>query len=518
MTAMNHGGIYLSELLLGFATVDADHDIQIAGLELDSRNINQGDCFIAINGTDSHGVDFIPDAICKGAAAILVDSKDAQLISDHLKVGNKRNVIFVDQLATKTGEIAHRYYGQPTDLMRVFGVTGTNGKTSVSHFIGQAIDRISGGSTCGMIGTLGSGLFGEFVSSGMTTPDVIRMHQSLSRLSDKGAHATVIEASSHGLAQQRLNGVAFDVAVFTNLTRDHLDYHGDMQAYGDAKLALFKSPDLQAAVINLDDPFSEKILDVLSAREAGEVQVTGYTLASGSTPGITTIRCNKLDVSVNGLLMEIDTPEGSNVLKSNLLGRFNASNLLAALGALMASGFHFQEVLEALSEVTGVPGRMEVLVKESSAPVVVDFAHTPDGLTKTLETLREICAGKLWCVFGCGGDRDKGKRSLMGEVVEKLADSMIVTNDNPRSEDPSLIASSILSGMDKPGQAKVMFDRKLAIETAINAAMPEDLILIAGKGHEDWQEIKGQRLPFNDRNVVLSLLGQKESGKGGQND
>ncbi len=513
MTAMNHGGIYLSELLDGFASVEADQDKQIMGIELDSRTVHQGDCFIAINGTESHGVDFIADAFCKGAVAILVDSEDVSLIPEQLMKKNKNNIIFVDQLAVKTGEIAHRYYGQPTDLMKVFGVTGTNGKTSVSNFIGQAIDKISGSGTCGVIGTLGSGLFGEFVSSGMTTPDSIRMHLSLSRLRDQGAQATVIEASSHGLAQHRLSGVDFDVAVFTNLSRDHLDYHGDMQTYGAAKLELFKSPDLQAAVINLDDPFSEKILQVLS----DNVQVFGYTLGLDSHPGITVIRCSKLDFSVKGLIMEIDTPQGSNALRANLLGRFNASNLLAAMAALMACGFHFEEVLDALSEMVGVPGRMEAFVKDAQAAVVVDFAHTPDGLTKALETLKEISSGKLWCVFGCGGDRDKGKRPLMGDVVEKLADTIIVTNDNPRSEEPSIIASGILSGMKKPGKAKVIFDRKLAIETAIKSAHPKDIILVAGKGHENWQEIKGQRFPFNDRNVVLNTIGNV-IGEGAKND
>ncbi len=513
MTAMNQGGIYLSELLNGFATVDADHDTQIAGLELDSRNVHQGDCFIAINGTESHGVDFIPDAVCKGASAILVDSQDADLIADHIHVGNKqRNIIYVDQLAIKAGQIAHRYYGQPTDVMKTFGVTGTNGKTSVSHFIGQAIDKISGNGTCGVIGTLGNGLFGEFISSGMTTPDPIKMHLSLSRLHDQGAQAAVIEASSHGLSQHRLSGVDFDVAVFTNLTRDHLDYHGDMQAYGEAKLELFRSPDLKSAVINLDDIFSKKILKVLADRE-DDVQILAYTLSSEPHPEVATICCSELDVSIGGLSLKINSPEGSNVIKTNLLGRFNASNLLAALGALTVCGFGFQESLDALSEVTGVPGRMEVFLQSPKAPVVVDFAHTPDGLIKALETLREICDGKLWCVFGCGGDRDQGKRAVMGQAAEKLADTVIVTNDNPRSEDQSVIASEILFSMKKPGQVKVIFDRKVAIETAIKAAQPKDIILVAGKGHESWQEIKGQRFPFNDRNVILNILSE-----GGLND
>ena len=507
MAAIHHEGLSLSELLNGIAVVDINRDIKITGLELDSRNVHQGDCFLAITGASVQGIDFIPDAFSKGAVVVLVDSNDRLLITK----ARQWNVIFVDQLTAKIGEMAHRYYGQPTDFMKMFGVTGTNGKTSVGHFIGQAIDKISGKGTCGVIGTLGNGLLGELVSTGMTTPDAIRMHRTLSRLRDQGAQVSVVEASSHGLSQHRLGGIAFDVAVFTNLTRDHLDYHGDMSSYGAAKLELFKSPNLQATVINLDDPFCEQILEVLARRGSDDVEVVGYSLRSDvSYPGMKIIRCSKLAVSVRGLNMEIDTPEGSNVLKTHLLGRFNASNLLAALGALMTCGFRFQEALDALSEVAGVPGRMEAFVQGTSAPVVVDFAHTPDGLSKALETLREVCAENIWCVFGCGGERDAGKRALMGEIAEKLADSIIVTNDNPRSEDPSVIASSILSGMDKPARAKVILDRKLAIETAINSAKPEDIILIAGKGHEDWQEINGHRFPFNDRNVVLNILGEEK--------
>lgn len=504
MTAMNHGGIYLSELLNGFAVVDSARDIQITGLELDSRKVQSGDCFLALSGTTSHGLDFIEDAVSKGAVAILVDSKEADLVvkNDHA------NIIYVDQLLIKAGEITHHYFGQPTNDMKTIGVTGTNGKTSVSYFIGQAIDQILGDGRCGIIGTLGNGLFGNFVTSGMTTPDVIRIHQSLSRLHDEDAKAVVIEASSHGLSQQRLSGVNFDVAVFTNLTRDHLDYHGSMKAYGEAKLALFKSSDLKAVVINLDDPFSEQILDTLSLRKSDNINVIGYTLRSDSKlfSNVTTIRCKNLEVSITGLNIEVETPEGSGVIKTNLLGRFNASNLLAALGALMASGFDLKDSLQALSSVTGVPGRMESFIQKLKPAVVVDFAHTPDGLENALETLKEICTGKLWCVFGCGGDRDKGKRSLMGEAVEKFADDIIITNDNPRSEEPELIANEILSGMKNSKNIEIIFDRKLAIETAINSAKLNDIILIAGKGHEDWQEIKGEYFSFNDRNVVLNIL------------
>ncbi len=505
MTAMNQGGIHLSELLDGFALVKPEQDTQILGLELDSRKVQQGDCFIAIAGTSTHGIDFIPEAMAKGAVAVLVDSEDAHLIEE-----DRRNVIFIDQLNRKTGEIAHRYFSEPTNLMKMFAVTGTNGKTSVSYFVAQALDSLNGRGTCGVIGTLGSGLFGEFVSSNMTTPDPIEIHRTLAQLHDQGAKSCVIEASSHGLSQHRLSGVDFDVAVFTNLTRDHLDYHGSMAAYGKAKLQLFESPDLQAAVINLDDPFAEKIINTLP----NEVHVIGYTLdLENRISEIPVILCTGLDVSASGLIMEIETEGCSSFLKTNLLGRFNASNILATLGALMACGIDFQNAIKALSAVRGVPGRMEAFTQQGSPCTVVDYAHTPDGLIKALETLREICAGQLWCVFGCGGDRDKGKRALMGEVAERLSDQIIITNDNPRSEDPNVIASGIQSGMKEADRVQVILDRKQAIETAIRSAQPEDIVLIAGKGHENWQEIDGHRFPFNDRNIVL-----KQLSKRGQND
>ncbi|MFK8067633.1 MAG: UDP-N-acetylmuramoyl-L-alanyl-D-glutamate--2,6-diaminopimelate ligase [Gammaproteobacteria bacterium] len=507
MTAIKQGEIYLSELTQGIAKLDSEQNVLITGLELDSRKVKPGNVFFALNGTASNGLDFINDAISKGAIAIFVDSNDADLVKDQISA----NIIFVGNLISKVGLISHRYFGNSTDEMKVFGVTGTNGKTSVSHFIGQAIDQISGARTSGVIGTLGNGFLGEFVSSGMTTPDVISLHKSLSRLNDYGAKATVIEASSHGLSQQRLNGVKFNVAVFTNLTRDHLDYHGNMKAYGDAKLCLFKSQNLQAAVVNLDDPFSEQILDTLTQDQLNKIEIIGFTFSEKNYPEINTIRCKKLDISVEGLEIEIDTPQGTGVIKTDLLGRFNASNLLAALGSLLAAGYEFKAAIKALSEVTGVPGRMEAFIQKSQPAVVVDFAHTPDGLESALSTLKELCVGKLWCVFGCGGDRDKGKRSLMGKVAEKLSDSIIITNDNPRSEDPEMIADQILAGIKNSDRANVIFDRKQAIEFAINSVQQNDIVLIAGKGHEEWQEVNGQRFPFNDRNIVLNILNTQQA-------
>ncbi len=507
---MKQGGIYLSELVQEFAELDDDQNVLINGIQLDSRKINPGDCFFALSGTITRGTDFIDDAISRGVVAIFVDRSEADLVTNKV-VGN---IIFIENLLSKVGIIAHRYFGNPTDDLKIFGMTGTNGKTSVSHFIGQAIDNISGKNSSGVIGTLGNGLLGEFASNGMTTPDVISLHKSLFRLNDQGAKAVVIEASSHGLSQQRLNGVNFNVAVFTNLTRDHLDYHGDMQAYGNAKLSLFKSPNLQAAVVNLDDPFSEQIFDTLLQDKSNNIKLIAYTLSEKSHSEINTIRCKKLDVFVTGLEMEIDTPQGSGVIKTDLLGRFNASNLLAALGALLAAGFEFKEALQSLSKVAGVPGRMEAFIQKKQPTVVVDFAHTPDGLENALSTLKEVCKGQLWCVFGCGGDRDQGKRSLMGKVAEQLSDFLIITNDNPRSEDPEMIADQILEGMKKPEKVKMVFDREQALESAIESAQVNDIVLIAGKGHEEWQEIKGQRFPFNDRNVVLNILNAKQAEEG----
>jgi UDP-N-acetylmuramoyl-L-alanyl-D-glutamate--2,6-diaminopimelate ligase len=331
----------------------------------------------------------------------------------------------------------------------------------------------------------------------------------MAEMVDHKTRAVAMEVSSHGLAQGRVSGVAFDIAVFTNLSRDHLDYHGTMEDYGEAKRLLFQSHGLKAAVINLDDSWGREILAGLPA----EARVVGYSLDEARAPefpsSVPLIEGRLLAMKSEGLTLDIAAPSGCGTLKTPLLGRFNAYNLLAALGVLTELGMPFAEAVSRLSRVSGVPGRLERFGRRGQSLVVVDYAHTPDGLEQALYALRDVCGGRLWCVFGCGGERDRGKRPLMAQVAEELADRVIVTSDNPRGEDPMAIIEDILAGMRHRERARVEPDRAEAIALALRQASRNDVVLIAGKGHETYQEIAGQRLPFSDREVVCHLLASK---------
>lgn len=498
-------GVHLSRLLKGLGDLPPHRDLIVDGVQLDSRRIKPGDCFIAIEGTLTHGTSYIPQAIAAGASIILVDTKDV----DRVSAESIRSVIFVNGLTEKAGLIAHRFYGDVTDVIKTLGVTGTNGKTSVSCYIAQAIDQLVSHGTCGIVGTLGQGLLGQMKPTGLTTPDVIQLHRALAELHSEGAQAVVIEASSHGLDQARLAGVNFDVALFTNLTRDHLDYHADMQAYGEAKLRLFTRAELNTAIVNCDDEFSRKIIESVHA----DVTVIGYSLGQAATNKRIDqlIVAEQLTASIDGIAMRIRLGEQTAVCRVPVLGRFNASNLLAALGGLIACGFEFENSVNALNKISGVAGRMELIKQANQAAVVVDFAHTPDGLEQALASLRGFCKGKLWCLIGCGGDRDRGKRKLMGSTAEAGCDQVILTSDNPRSEEPKAILDEMLGGFKQPENAISMVDRREAIAYAIKHAGKNDVILIAGKGHETWQEIKGEKFPFNDRTIAMAYLQQGAS-------
>lgn len=499
-------GTPLSQLLKGLGDVPSHHDPVISGIQIDSRKVMPGDAFLALRGHREHGVAYVNQAIAAGAGVILVDMRDV----DRITPEQSRAVFFITDLDAKAGEIAHRFYGGVTDLIKTLGVTGTNGKTSVSCFIAQAIDQLVSLGTCGVIGTLGQGLLADLQETGMTTPDVVSLHQSISACHDKGAQAIVIEASSHGLDQGRLNGVQFDVAIFTNLTRDHLDYHPDMQHYGEAKSRLFAWEGLGTAVINADDDFAQNLIVHLKP----EVTCISYTLNPESLhPGVIA-RSDRLLVAehvtstIAGLSLRIRCGEETALCRVPVLGQFNASNLLAALGGLMGCGFAFQDAVQALSRISGVNGRMELIKLPELPAVVVDFAHTPDGLEKALASLRPLCEGELWCVVGCGGDRDRGKRALMASTVESLADRVVLTSDNPRTESPNQILDDMQSGLKQSEQIVRQVDRQIAIRHAIRQANKTDVILIAGKGHEAWQEIQGEKLPFSDRAVALAQLQQ----------
>ena len=403
----------------------------------------------------------------------------------------------------RVGEIAARFHGNPTRELRVVGITGTNGKSSCCHYIAQALD--SEEEPCGVVGTLGYGRLGALRAGGHTTPDAVTLQALFAEMLAAGVRRVVMEVSSHALSQGRVNGVEFDVAVFTNLTHDHLDYHGDITNYARAKRQLFFAPRLRTAVINGDDDYGRKLLASLPEG----VAAVCFSIAGGCDKADAqhVVKGEVLRVDRDGLAMRVDSPWGSGSLHTELLGRFNASNLLASVASLCQLEVPFSVAVERLAQVTSVPGRMEHFGGAARRPlVVVDYAHTPDALLQVLETLRELCAHELWCVFGCGGDRDRQKRAKMGAIAERIADHVIVTDDNPRHEDPQAIIAQILSGLARPEAALVISDRALAIRTAVSRAAADDVVVIAGKGHEDYQQIGDRRIPFSDREQVSAVL------------
>lgn len=472
--------------------------VKIHGLALDSRRVKPGDLFLAVAGAQADGRRYIDAAIAAGAVAVLWD-RDGFEWNRNWSVPN----LGVPELRTLIGDIAGHFHGHPSRQMWIAGVTGTNGKTSCAHWIAQCLNRI--GRRTAVIGTIGNGFPGALEPAANTTPDALTLHAQLAEFRARGAVACAMEVSSHGIEQGRVNGVAFDVALFTNLSHDHLDYHKTMEDYAAAKARLFHWPQLRHAVVNLDDRFGQELARSI---DRSRTAVLGYGLGKGEIAG------HRLDLSTRGLKLEIRTPWGEATLASAMLGGFNAYNLLGVLGVLASADVPLQEAIDALAGVEPVPGRLQV-VREPGAPlVVVDYAHTPDALEKVLETLRGALpqGARLNCVFGCGGDRDPGKRPLMGEIATRLADRVWVTSDNPRSEDPRAIIADIIAGAH-PNYV-IEDDRARAIHLALRASAPNDVVLIAGKGHERYQEIAGQRLPFDDAAVAREML-LRISGKAG---
>ena len=456
---------------------------------LDSRRVQRGDVFVAVSGAHTDGRKFIDDAVKRGATAVLFDAAGR---ASSINVPN----VAVPDLAAALGDIAHLVYGRPSETLQVIGITGTNGKTSVSQWISQALSCLD--KPCAVIGTLGNGFPGQLNESSNTTPDAIAVHSGLANYLSQGAKACAMEVSSIGLDQGRVNGVAFDTAVFTNLSRDHLDYHGDMDAYAAAKAKLFEMRGLKTAVINLDDPFGVELARMLR----GKVHTLGFTLKHArGTDNVLAGFC--LNVDGAGLSFVLD---GFDV-EAKMIGRFNASNLLAVIGALIAADVSLEDAIDSVANLSPPPGRLQSIGGTKIPLVVVDYAHTPDALDKALTALREVAAtrnGKLICVFGCGGDRDAGKRPMMGAMAERLADQVIVTSDNPRSEDPDVIAAQIVGGMES--KPSMELDRERAINKAIAAADIHDVVLIAGKGHEAYQEIAGTKHSFSDLDVAKQAL------------
>ncbi len=502
---------HLDQLLLGIA----DHPLAadprarravVSGLTLDSRKVHRGDAFVALRGLHAHGIAFAASAIERGASVVLAEApcSAAELQAAGFAAGTDLPtsvqdvpVVWIDGLRAQVGEIAARFHERPAEALHIVGVTGTNGKTSCVQLLAQALTAL--GQRTASIGTLGAGVHGDLHPGERTTPDAISVQAQLARFRDLGVTHVAMEVSSHALAQDRVVGVDFEVAAFTNLTRDHLDYHGTMAAYGAAKARLFAWPGLQHAVINVDDAFGAQLLAGLP---------DGVAPLAVSTAGATdaAVRATDVQTSAAGLHFTLHTPWGSRAVSSHLLGRFNVANLLVVVACLGALGESFDRIVGLLPTLQPVNGRMNRLGGAPGQPlVVVDYAHTPDALEQVLGALRAHCAGRLICVFGCGGERDAGKRPLMGAIVARLADEAIVTDDNPRGEDGTAIVEGIVAGM--PAMTpRVERDRARAIHLALAHARPGDVVLIAGKGHETYQDGAQGRHPFDDMAVAHGAL------------
>ena len=465
-------------------------NITVGGLCADSRKVAPGDVFVALPGANADGRHFIAQAVARGASAVLHDAGGGSVGECEVPV------LAVPDLPSLSGEIAHLVYGCPSEKLWLAGITGTNGKTSVSQWLARSLDLL--GRKCAVIGTLGNGFPGALQESPNTTPDAIAVHRLLAGFVAQDAGACAMEVSSIGLDQGRVNAACFAVAAFTNLTRDHLDYHPDMAAYAAAKAKLFEHPGLGCAVLNLDDEFGR----TLAGRLRGRVPTIGYTLeGAGGTDRV--LAAGQLEIGGAGISFMLD---GLRV-EAPLLGRFNAANLLAVIGLLQAGGYALPRIIPVLARLHPPPGRLQTLGGGKSPLLVIDYTHSPDALEKALVVLRETAQarrGKLVCVFGCGGNRDAGKRPLMGAVAERLADSVVVTSDNPRSEDPAAIIAAICAGMR--AAPSIEPDRTQAIVRAVHAAGACDVILIAGKGHEAYQEIASVRHAYSDLEVATRAL------------
>ena len=460
----------------------------------DSRLVKTGSVFVAYKGEATDGRAFIPQAIEKGAGALIWEQADFTW-RDEWQVPNQA----IMDLKQQIGQIASEFYGQPSQHLWMIGVTGTNGKTTCTHWLAQAFSALN--KKPAVVGTLGNGILSDGLSETKnTTPDSILLHQMLADYLSQQASVVAMEVSSHGLDQGRVNGVAFDIAVFTNLTRDHLDYHGDMQAYAAAKKKLFAWDGLKIAVLNRDDTFGLEVAQELKA-QGKRVLTYGLEKAIADDADISV---KSLELKEQGMRLEVQTPFGDAVISAGVVGRFNAYNLLAVLATLLASDVSLDDAVKALSTLKPVAGRMQQYGGGRLPLVVIDYAHTPDALEQVLKSLRAQTKGQLVCVFGCGGDRDSGKRPLMGKVASELADKVIVTSDNPRGELPAEIIKAVMSGVKQ--NAISIENRADAIAHAIKNTQAGDVILLAGKGHENYQEIAGVKYPFSDIEMAQQFL------------
>ena len=513
-------GFPLYELLDGFIADDCvvDARCHISGMSLDSRQIEKDFLFVACQGTQQHGLAYAQDAVNAGAAAIIYEkslTRQAE-ISDYLNHLQSADIplIEVDELNVKVGFIADRFYARPSQSLKVTGITGTNGKTSCSHYLAGLLSNTN---KTAVMGTLGNGLYGNLQITNNTTADAITVHHFMADMQRQEVSDVVMEVSSHGLDQGRVNGVHFDTAIFTNLSRDHLDYHQDMTHYAESKQKLFSMPGLRYAVINADDEFGRQILETLP----DTVQSVAYSLSDAMNADASVLRnslmhlgCvqgSDLQFTEAGLSMQISSPWGDTVVKSTLYGRFNAENILAVLACSLVNGMRLSDAVEGIEKLTAVAGRMQRIAANKNQPIViVDYAHTPDALEQLLTSVRTHCKKRLWCVFGCGGDRDTGKRPLMGTVADLHADEVVLTDDNPRSEASNNIIQQIAEGIKRIQHLTIEPDRSAAIKYAITNASAGDVVVIAGKGHENYQILGDRRLSFSDIETAEKILGESQ--------
>jgi len=484
----------LADLLSGFTTSALPAELEICGLAADSRKVKPGYLFLACEGAVQNGLAFVEDAIQQGAAAIAID---AEVEYDSEQVC----VVPVEGLSQRVGLIATKFYGYPSSKINLVGITGTNGKTSCSHLMAQCFELND--VRCGVVGTMGFGFSNHLESLANTTPGPVELQFLLNDLYQKGASCIAMEVSSHGLEQHRTSGCDFSVAVFTNLSRDHLDYHGSMEAYGQAKLKLFTDESLNVAVVNLDDNFAADVV----AAVPNNVETIGVSLSEERNIATNKfVSAKVLSKSLSGTTVLVSSDWGRAEFTTQLLGEFNISNILLVIAVALHSGVAFDELVKHLPELRAPKGRLESFYEVDKPLVVVDYAHTPDALQKVLQTLHAHTVGNLWVLFGCGGDRDSGKRPLMGEVAELNANYVWLTDDNPRTEPSQQIIDDILSGIQDKDKVKVVTSRETAIRELVSSAAANDIILIAGKGHEDYQIIGDQILSYSDRETVARVL------------
>ncbi|PPK72238.1 UDP-N-acetylmuramoylalanyl-D-glutamate--2,6-diaminopimelate ligase [Methylobacter tundripaludum] len=491
----------LKDLLNGLTSLSDQGDISITGLALDSRNVRGGDVFVALAGAKQHGLAHVEQAVNNGACAVIFDpAGNGHQLAEALRCNASALVpmIAVENLGLKLGELAARFYGDPSRFMTVIGITGTNGKTSCSQFLSQMLDD------CGIIGTLGWGEWGKLNKTLNTTPDALAIQKILAELLKDKKRVVAMEVSSHGLEQGRVNGVRFKGAVFTNISRDHLDYHGTMEAYVLAKLALLKKPGLVFAVVNLDDMYSGQIIAAVpESVQLWHFSANGKTADSGEC-----VNAENILHKTDGIEFDLRWRDQLQRVKVPLYGDFNVENVLAVLTVMLAMGVSLHDAAEKLAGIKPVDGRMERFGAETDPLIFVDYAHTPDALDKVLSSLRKHCKQDLWVVFGCGGNRDAGKRPQMGKIAEQWADHVVITDDNPRYENGLDIVNAILAGCST-AKAEVIQNREQAIQKVVASAAKNDCIVIAGKGHEQYQESNGVCVPFSDRQVVIEALNRR---------